>query len=490
MATQPQKWTLSGMMSNILSEPTDLYDPYGGSVHNTSTIFQPDQLKGSERGLVTAFHCCDDFYCTSPQLAFVRNTFMGWLGLVISSLCVIMNLMFLSGMGNRALRSTSNMYLTTVLSIDTLRILIYSVLHIIPALRPGEENQADAYHFQVSYVVPQLLPMVNVLELFMTLCLIGSHGVLLTSYRRRARNHAEISSSNSSSSNDHCLPFETSNLHRPRRMMIFTIFLIALSTNFPNFIRYKLVENPTGHVEHSESIRGYVFHTTVYKVHAYAYDLCLLSVKIVAWFVLLVLNLVLLQKRLTSNDKGFFKAPLSEIRGGRSEQQTIIDRRKMERLMTGSLGVLWLVPSIACIASEAISLHYLVQTPKSKNGSSLMCSIVVQEFFALYFTLFRTVACLATGVYIRRMLKNMFRFYLIPTKSFLSYSGSTQSTEKELDTWSAKMSTMNSPDHKISYSYSLVPLMLKGKSWSAQEMHPVKSDVSQECPKFGDIRPA
>ncbi|VEL35895.1 unnamed protein product [Protopolystoma xenopodis] len=109
--------------------------------------------------------CVDDIYCTSDSLAMARHFLIAWPGLIISLASLVLNILIMSVLGNRALQSSPGVYLTTGVITDSLRLLILLGVRVFPNLPHNLTGQLEAYQRFAAYLTPLGLPLAQALWL-------------------------------------------------------------------------------------------------------------------------------------------------------------------------------------------------------------------------------------------------------------------------------------------------------------------------------------
>ncbi|KAF5404359.1 hypothetical protein PHET_02039 [Paragonimus heterotremus] len=443
----------------------DEYDPFVTfMLTNISRTVKFDGTQGTDR-----FTCLDDFYCQSFHLALFRCICIGWVGLGLSVFCIVANLLVISVMGTRMLRSTCNIYLTTVLLADTVRILLYTLIHVVSAIPIGPSDQQIVYQKVVVYYLPSLHGILSTVETLITFSLIGGIGVLFTSYR-----HHNCRPSNASLFNSGSLSIRTSRparepslLHHPRRTMFIAIFILSLLCNGPAFVKYKLVE-----VENAHRVKNAIIRlTSVYVNNMTVYMLFSLLTDLICNATLAGLILFLACYYRITNGSQSIRTSTSVVHQDVFED-IVIDRRRMERAMLLYIGGFWLLACVSRIAQTMIIFctfyanSSLDVTILDENSSSLSYFMAIEEFLVIYCAPMRTVVCLITGTYVRRLVKNLCIFWLFPAQSKLlnSLKEHVQSrlTTNEMDVSIVQPSRAFRP----SASASLLPLMLESKTFA------------------------
>ncbi|KAF6775526.1 hypothetical protein AHF37_04144 [Paragonimus kellicotti] len=370
-------------------------------------------------------------------------------------------------MGTRMLRSTCNNYLTTVLLADTLRILLYALIHVVSAIPIGPSEQRMVYQKVVVYYLPSLHGILSTVEILITFSLIGGIGVLFTSYRHRncRPSNASLFHSGSLSIRTPRLSREQSLLHHPRRTMFIAIFILSLLCSGPTFIKYKLVE-----IENAHRVKGAIIRlTSVYVNNMTVYMLFSLLIDLLCNATLAGLILLLACYYRNTNGSHSIRTSSSVVQQDIFED-IVIDRRRMERAMLLYIGGFWLLSCVSRIAQTMIIFctfyanSSLDVTILDENSSSLPYFMAIEEFLVIYCAPMRTIACLVTGTYVRRLVKNLCIFWLFPAQSKLRNS-LKERVQSRLITNQLDMSiTQPSKAFRPSASASLLPLMLKSKT--------------------------
>ncbi|KAA3682352.1 uncharacterized protein DEA37_0004320 [Paragonimus westermani] len=442
---------------------TDEYDPF--MLTNISRSVISDETQSIHR-----FTCHDDFYCQSSYLSLFRSICIGWVGLGLSVFCIVANLLVISVMGTRMLRSTCNTYLTTVLLADTLRVLLYALIHVVSAIPIGPSEQRMVYQKVVVYYLPSLHGLLSAVETLITFSLIGGIGVLFTSYRHQNCRPSNTSLFNSGSLSIRTarLAREPSLLHHPRRTMFIAIFILSLLCSGPAFIKYKLIE-----VENADRVKNAIIRlTSVYVNNMTMYMLFTLFIDLICNATLAGLIFILACYYRNTNSSQSMKTSSSVVQQDIYED-IIVDRRRMERAMLLYIGSFWLLSCVSRTAQTMVvfctfhSNSSLDVTVLDENSSSLPYFMAIEEFLVILCAPLRTVACLVTGTYVRRLVKNLCIFWLFPAQSNLRNS-LKERIQSQLTTNELDMSiTQPSKAFRPSASASLLPLMLESKAFTA-----------------------
>ncbi|VDP81923.1 unnamed protein product [Echinostoma caproni] len=233
---------------------------------------------------------------------------------------------------------------------------------------------------------------------------------------------------------------------RVRGLVLLLNLFVAWCLSIPNLIKYKLVEIPFDHTP-NPIVYGQVRQTQSYRAHTHLYQLVQLCAGAILW-ILLTVSFMALFVRIVLNK---FSHPVhTSTRSGQSSYVYFVSRwLKMEQQLTLALGVLWVLNVSADLTAFFLDYFHVVI-----DRARLFVAL---EFINLYLAALRVIACFLFGAYPRRLLTNIHRFWLFPDRNH--GPDGFQSGFPFVDAHGDSYLPMT--ESKISFSGSLVPMMLK-----------------------------